>query len=421
MASQHQSIIKSALRPPRLASSSEDPVGHVLRRLVFGPTPEQRTRFGSASPAEVIQALLADGPIKVKTPQLNEKSDDEEAVEWWLDIMRRPEAGLHERMVWFWHGHLTSGLDKASPLEMVTQLGLLRRNAMGNFRTMLQEITVDPAMLYWLDGADSYAEAPNENYAREVMELFALGRHSGAYTEADVRAGAKALAGYWVDDENNSVVFEREDALSGSVEFLGGQVSRAADVIDAICDHPMCARFVAGSVHEYFFGTAPSEGRLDALARVFSDADLEIAPLVEAVVTDPAFLTHSMSRPRSGLEWFLAFERLVDTKVDIWTLELLGQIPLSPPNVAGWPDNERWLSSGSVMVKAETAIDYSWDSATLDSSDPVGDVISRAGLLSVSDSTRAVLEEARGKAQGRREEATLLHGVMAMSPEFALT
>lgn len=374
----------------------------------------------------MVRALLGDEPLSVRAPDVAGDNDDEgnfwSATEWWIDIMRRPEAGIHERMAWFWHGHLTSGLDKSSPSNMLVQLQLLRTHALGNFRILLHAITLDPAMLLWLDGAESDAAAPNENYARELMELFALGRHSGAYTEADVRAGAKALAGHFVEGENDrDVVLEPDLALNRPVEFLGARVKTAADVVDAVCDHPMCARFIAGKVHEYFLGTPPSDERLDALARIFAGADLEIAPLVEEILTHPSFHEQPLSRPRSALEWFLALERLLGTRLETWVLESLGQVPLNPPNVAGWPNLERWVSGGALFTKSEVSFDYSRDSPTLDSGDPVSEVVARAGLVTATDSTRSVLDDIVSGVGGRREISALLHAAMAMSPEFSLT
>ena len=128
--------------------------------------------------------------------------DDYDALlNGWIRQLRHPEAALHERLTWFWHGHLTTSTDKASFVPALwRQQRLLRRHALGNFRDLLRDITTDAAMLVYLDGDGSVADAPNENFSRELMELFTLGR--GSYGEADVRAGARALAGWSVDTED---------------------------------------------------------------------------------------------------------------------------------------------------------------------------------------------------------------------------
>ena len=397
------------------------PVARIVGRLTMGRPADQIVGWIDAgrTPLDIAEELLAEAPLVVDIPQLDDDDDDwAAATEWWLDVMRRPDNGIHERLIWFWHGHLTSGLDKSGPDAMMRQHALLRRHALGNFRTMLQEITLDPAMLGWLDGGASTASAPNENYARELMELFALGR--GAYTEADVRNGARALAGYRVDDDNR-VVPERDAMLTTSVGFLGTRVRTASEVIDAVCDHPACAPHVIGALYGAIVGSTPEPGRLDELAELFRSSDLEIAPVVRAIVLHPSFLDDTTLRPRSPVEWFLAFERLTGAELDGWTLELMGQTPMNPPNVAGWPGVMRWISADAVLTKASVAIDSTGDTETLDASDPVADVIRRAGVGTVSASTRTVLDTIVQRTPGRRELSSLLHAAIALSPEFSVT
>lgn len=401
-------------------NTSIAPVARIVGRLTMGRPADQIAGWIDAgrTPLDIAEELLAEAPLDVDIPELDDDDDWGAATEWWLDVMRRPDTGIHERLIWFWHGHLTSGLDKSGPDAMMRQHALLRRHALGNFRTMLQEITLDPAMLGWLDGGASTASAPNENYARELMELFALGR--GAYTEADVRNGARALAGYSVDDDNR-VVPERDAMLKTSVGFLGSRVRTASDVIDAVCDHPACAPHVIGALYGAIVGSAPDPIRLDELAELFRSSDLEIAPVVRAIVLHPGFLDDTTLRPRSPVEWFLAFERLTGAELDGWTLELMGQTPMNPPNVAGWPGVMRWISADAVLTKASVAIDSTWDTETLDASDPVADVIRRAGVGTVSASTRTVLDTIVQRTPGRRELSSLLHATIALSPEFSVT
>lgn len=398
---------------------------HILRRLTLGPTRAAIAELDGLGPDDVLRSVLDAAPIDVTPPTIGDDGDFFAATNWWMTVMRDPAGGLHERMIWFWHGHLTSGLDKSSPRSMLDQLMLLRRHALGNFRTLLREITLNPAMLHWLDGSGSDAFAPNENYARELMELFTLGRDSGAYTEADVINGARALAGYWVDDDDEagdgagSVQFDSEGAIRRPVEFLGRDVRDVDDVIDAVCSHTACARHIARTLYIELVGTEPPSARLDELAALFRDGDLEIAPLVEAIATGADFID-APPRPRTALEWFLAFERLFDAELEIWTLESMGQMPLNPPNVAGWPGTERWVSSGMLLIKAQTALDMSWDTATLDPVDPISDVLQRAALIEVSPATRAALDEIVASTSGRQERSSLLHAAVALSPEFSL-
>lgn len=394
---------------------------HVLRRLTFGTHPARIAQFDGWAPADVIEQLLAEEPLQPEPPELGSDDDYGKMPEWWLQVMCSPEAGLHERMVWIWHGLITTGLEKAYPALVFRQHKVLREHALGNFRSLLQAITVDAAMLYWLDGSGSTVEAPNENYSREVMELFAFGRESGAYTEADVRAGSRAFAGYWVDGDNNDkVMFDSDSALQEPVEFLGTTVQTAEEAINAVCDHPACARYIAGKVYRHLVGEDADDGRLDQLAAVFADGGLEIRPLVEAIVRDASFLDARFTRPRTGLEWLIAVRHLYDMEIDWWYLDGLGQVPFNPPNVAGWPGDNRWLSAGADLAKAQVASDYAWDTATLDEDDPLGDLLWRAGQFEISEATMAVLEDAIDAVESRRDLSTLLHALLACSPEFSL-
>ena len=397
----------------------------LLRRLVLAPTPELVEEFDDATPFELVDDMMSRAPLTPSPPSRGELDTDfYAATNWWLDVMRDPASGLHERLVWMWHGHLTSGLDKAGAPQMLDQLLVLRREARGNFRDLLRLITLDAAMLRWLDGFWSDAEAPNENLARELLELFALGRHSNAYSESDVKAGAKALAGYWFDDEDGdgigTVEFDPELGLKRPVEFLGTQVRDVDGVIDTVCDHPSCARHIVATVHDHFVGGELDESRHEELSSRFASSALDITKFVRDVITDPTFLDGPPLRPRSGLEWFLAAERLFGAPMELWPLVTLGQTPLNPPNVAGWPSTELWKSAGVLLTKAQIAIDQSWDTETLDASDPVSDVLRRAALYVVSPTTRQALVDLASAVEGRRETASLLHAAVAMCPEFSL-
>ncbi|MEX0847329.1 MAG: DUF1800 family protein [Ilumatobacteraceae bacterium] len=394
---------------------------HVLRRLTMAPALRQAAELDGTSPTDLVESLLAAEPW---SPDELVLADDDDGYSllpaWWIEVMLDDRAGLHERMTWFWHTHLTSGLNKVKPALMYRQHRMLREHAMGNVRELLQAVTVDAAMLLWLDGAGSSASSPNQNFGREVMELFALG-HGAGYTQADVEAAAHALSGWWVDgDQGDEVRFDPDRGPQQAADLLGRSVSSASEVIDAICDHPACAPWIAGAVHQGLTGAAPDEGRRAELAAVLMANDLDIAPLVADIVRHASFLEQRMNRPRSALEWFLAVRRLYEVELDWWPLDGLGQVPFSPPNVAGWPGDARWVSVGVQLGKAQLAMDSAWDTATLDEADPVGDVLTRACLHEVSDATTTVLREAAASVDDRRARSSLLHALVAVSPEFSI-
>jgi uncharacterized protein (DUF1800 family) len=396
-------------------------IAHLLRRTGFGPHPGQVDALVGGGVKGALEAVLAAPPLQPPPAELGTKDDYGQLLRWWVGVLSRPDAGLHEKMVWFWHGHLTSSIEKASPLAMWRQHQLLRTHALGNFRTLLQQITVDAAMLAWLDGDGSVAEAPNENYSREVMELFALG-HDAGYTEADVHAGAVALSGWFIDDKTEKVAFDADSGPTAPVTFLGRSVREAADVIDAICDHEACAPHIAGTVYRWFHGVAPDAPTLGTLASVFRDAKLEILPLVAAVLRDPAFLERRNNRPRLPIEWFVAANALlgVTEPDDLDVLEQLGQEPFSPPNVAGWPIGPRWQSASASMSRAAYAWDASDDSETVSTSDPVADILAKASLFETTDETVAALRQAVASVEGRRDRASVLHALAVTCPEFCV-
>ncbi len=394
-------------------------IAHLLRRLTFGPHPGQVDELAPLGVPAAIEQLLTSAALTPDEPQLGTGDDYTILRQWWRRLLAAPEAGLHEKMVWFWHGHLTSSLSKCEPALMLIQHRLYRKHALGNMRAFLQEITVDPAMLEWLDGSGSTATAPNENYSRELMELFALGL--GNYSEADVRAGSIALAGWTVDHDGGiRTSFDESQAPTEPVDFLGRSVAGAAEVVDAVCDHEAFAPWIAGKVYEFLVGDPPADDRRAELAAGFRDGGLEIRPLVEAIVRHPSFLETRLNRPRSGIEWFIAAQSFFDAEFDEWRLYELGQVPFEPPNVAGWPGNERWVSAGAVMVKAAAAWDYSGDSPTFETDDPVAEVLAKASIHEVSDETLAVLREAAAAVEGRREKSSLLHALVPCTPEFNL-
>ena len=395
-------------------------IAHVLRRTSFGPHPGQVEALAGSGVAGAVEAVLGAPALQPDPPGLGTKDDEGLLVDWWLEVMSRPDAGLHEKMVWFWHGHLTSSLDKTEPLAMWRQHQLLRKHALGNFRTLMQEITVDAAMLHWLDGDGSVAEAPNENYGRELMELFTLG-HDGGYTEADVRAAAHALSGWSVDDKTLKVGYDAEKGPNVAVEMLGRSVRSAPDVIDAVCDHDACAPYIVGKLYRFFHGIAPDPGTLGSLATLFRSAKLEIAPVVAAILRDPAFLDHRLNRPRYPIEWYGAARAVLSfDKKEGDILETLGQIPFNPPNVAGWPAGPRWLSAGAAMARAQYAWDGSGDSEVVSTANPVTTILEKASLYEASDATAEALRRAVAKIEGRRDRATVLHALVVTTPEFLL-
>ncbi|WP_019929932.1 DUF1800 family protein [Nocardia sp. BMG111209] len=400
-------------------------IAHILRRTTFGPLPGAvESRLGQDAD-RVVGTVLAAPPVTPGLPRFDEESDDDTAgpLAIWLQAMRHPAAGVHEKLVWFWHAHLTSSHEKVDSWQLMwDQHLLLRRHALGNFRTLLDAVTVDPAMLRYLDGDGSDAKAPNENYGRELMELFALGH--GNYSQAEVRAAATALAG-WSVGENLEVRFDRQSAAVLPGMMFGRLVSGARDVVDAVCDHPACARFVAAALHRFFLGTDPSPERLDDLAAVFRTANLEIAPLVSAILHDDSFPAARETRPRYPIEWVVAALSacgIDDAATAYDTLTALGQVPFAPPSVAGWPTGPQWLAPSCAVARSALAVRAPALPEIAGAADPVAAAFARAGLYRPSATTTSAARELHVRLRDREplQRSAVLLALILASPEFAL-
>jgi uncharacterized protein (DUF1800 family) len=421
-----------------MAASAEALVAHVLRRCAIAPTPALITRFvGTATdPRQAASAAIdwaLSAPAQSALPAQMPKDGWEANLFGWATNLRSPNAGLHERMTWFWHGHMPVGGGKVGNVRMLhANQQMLRTHALGNFATMMHAILKDAATLFMLDLSGSSVAAPNENFARELMELFTTG--PGVYTEDDVKAGALALAGYEVDYESGAITRNPERSLGGEVVFLGrrGRLT-PDDVIDTVLAHEATAGFVAGKIHHHLAGVQPSPEVRAELAKMFRSSGWEIRPVVEAILRSPAFLDQRLNRAKFPIEWWvgalhslLPFRPNESTDLNAWFLNDLDQMPNDPPNVAGWPITSRWLASDQQLARAAYVRSVSWRCAPLvipPGGDLVAATLARCSLYEVSDRTMNVLRNAALATAGQANELTITRRLLTAalcSPEFAL-
>jgi uncharacterized protein (DUF1800 family) len=421
------------------APSTRALVAHILRRTAFGPHPGQVDLWARKGVDATISHVLNARPLPAPSASAIAKTEDDSdlPVRWWLGRIADPSAGLHEKMTWFWHGHLTTSHAKVYRWKAeIPQHLLLREYALGNFRTLLQKITVDPAMLLYLDGSWSVWAEPNENYSRELMELFCLGLGTATkpnYSQQDVENGARALAGYGVDWETGTKAFYPDNALPDgvSVRYLGRDVHSARDVVNAVIDDPACAHWIAGRVWRFLVGTEPSAARRTALAALFKANRYNVRPLVKAILNDPAFLAGRLNRPKMPVEWVtngmaaLGLEDKDNPDLRIDTLWTLGQVPFYPPNVSGWPWGLRWLGPGLALARAAFAVESPAVKTIADATDQVSATLARCSLFEVSSQTRSAMSHAvtspdlAGRSN-RDRRAMVLLALAVGSPEFAL-
>jgi uncharacterized protein (DUF1800 family) len=285
-----------------------------------------------------------------------------EAQDWWFRRMVKTTAPLREKMTLFWHDHFATSIQKVKePVLLVRQNGLFRSHAFGSFRELTQAVLMDPAMMLYLDTQSSKKGMPNENFAREVMELFTLGE--GSYTEQDIREAARAFTGYQFDRRNGTVVHNKrqwdpaDKTLFGSTGPYNGR-----DVIDLIFTKKDPARFLAGKLWEFFVYEKPSATALDALAAVFKKADYHTGPLLREIFLSREFYAEPSVRTqiKSPVQYIASLLKQLEIMnppagFAITAEQQLGQVLFMPPNVAGWDWGQAWINTNTLLTRYNLA------------------------------------------------------------------
>lgn len=406
-------------------------VAHLLRRTGFGIRPGRIQQLVSSDIHDLIDEVITDEGWSLSAEEAENRNFDDVQYDTlaseWIDQMLLPSSGLHERMTWFWHGHFTSSKEKASDQLMVRQHHLLRRHALGNFRDFARDIVVDGAMLRYLDGDGSRGDSPNENLSREFLELFMLGRGNG-YTEDDIRAGARILSGWHVDYQTSVVSFDPEQHYSRPVEFLGTRRNWTIDsYVDAVLEHPACADHVASEIHSHLVSTELSDQRRSQLGKTLRDNDWEIRPLLAEILHHDDFVNARGRRTRQPVEWFVGaavaagIPRLEENGFELWQIFSSGQVPFQPPNVAGWPDDDRWSSATQVMGRGNAILNWELPERLLNTLAPTPEaVLTHLGIPEVSSTTSAALQAAIDTQTEFNNGLELLLATALLSPEFSL-
>jgi uncharacterized protein (DUF1800 family) len=280
----------------------------------------------------------------------------------WLRAMVVTPRPLEEWMRWFWHGHFVSTLPVVKyPGLLAQQLRTFGELAMGAFPDLVRAATVDPAMLLYLDGVSSQRGAVNENYSRELLELFTLG--IGNYTEADVRAGAVALTGWRVVRETGASAFVPDRHDDTPQRYLGVRGVHDVDsVVDAVVSQDACAAFVVGELARAILGPDLDQALLDRLATGFRNDELRVRPLVRAV------LEEGLERDRTPVvqppvPWLVSALKATGADpamvlpVAGQRLQPAGQLPWFAPNVSGWPSGRAWLGASATVARTNMAVD----------------------------------------------------------------
>jgi uncharacterized protein (DUF1800 family) len=281
---------------------------------------------------------------------------------WWLQRMAGGPRPLQEKMVLFWHGHFATSYEKVREAYfMWRQNELFRRLATGSWQQLLTEAGKDPAMLVWLDQAQSQKSHPNENFAREVMELFSLGE--GHYTEHDIAEAARALTGWSLERQEERFIYRPLFHDNGDKTFLGltGNLN-GDDVIAQIVRQPQAAVFITGKLWNFFAGQMPSSGLNNALAVVFRANGNNFKPFLRVMFRSEEFYTTGIVRNqvKSPVQWLVGSVRMLETDlpptlVSWGMLRQLGQDLFAPPNVKGWDGGITWITTNTLLTRYNDA------------------------------------------------------------------
>ncbi len=423
--------------------SSNADVAHALRRLSMGVHPDAVTHL-SGTDAAISHALdlSAPAPAPLDFPPPADYLAGREIrqivqpIGWWLEQMRTSPRLVEERLVWFWHDHFATSLQKVrSPYLMYQQQLTIRKHATGSFADLLHAIAKDPAMLIFLDGITNSVRNRNENFGREVMELFTVGR--GEYTQDDVVAAARSFTG-WIVDVPGRPGLERAAGF-GIPAWQAGVIPRRHDAdpktllgrtgtfdldgaLDVLLDHPSTAPRIAAKLYTELVGVAPDDTTRAQLGDTFRSGNWQIMPVVEAIARDPHFTaaTARNTKVRTPVEKLVGLlQAFPGSTLDVGrvprrangagkrsaaapgapgaggvglALRTMGYVPFVPPNVGGYPKGNRLLGPHQLV--------HAFDLLSVFPEPPaiprdVDALFARFGLYDVSDNTRKVVAAER--------------------------
>jgi uncharacterized protein (DUF1800 family) len=367
---------------------------HLLWRAAFGPMAENAASLDSVSTKELWELLLqtssrepekiavadnmVDGLVKgvkdivdtEKATQMSEEDKKEQKKKIrqqsredlknlnlrWLDEMINSEAQLREKMSLFWHGHFACRVINSYFQQEL--LHVIRANALGNFGTLLKEVSRSPAMLQFLNNQQNRKKKPNENFAREVMELFTLGR--GNYTESDIKEAARSFTGWGFNlkGEFEFRKFQHDDetkTVFGKTGNFDGD-----DILNMLLEKKQTARFISTKLYRYFVNEEPDEQKVNWLADRFYNNQYDIKKLLTDIFQSEWFYEEKNigNKIKSPVELIAGMRRLLplelsNESVQLLFQKLLGQVLFFPPNVAGWPGGRNWIDSSTLMVRLQ--------------------------------------------------------------------
>jgi uncharacterized protein (DUF1800 family) len=364
-----------------------DDARHLLARTGFGPTDVEVRRFAGLTREQAVTELLRDtrtqavtappawatdsGPLRaprgesasVEERRAFQQRNVREGIElraWWVREMLATPSPLTERMTLFWHNHFVSSQQKVRFARlMYAQNATLRAHALGSFAALLHAASKEPAMLLYLDVAQSRRGQPNENFAREVMELFTLGE--GQYTEQDIKEAARAFTGWSLDRESGQYLF-RPGLHDPGVKTVLGRTGRfdGDSVLDVILARPQASEYVTAKLWREFVGSDPDPAEVKRIAALFRGRDYDLKVALRALFLTDAFWAADQrgTLVKSPVELVVGTLRqleLAPTQAVPFAVAAagMGQNLFAPPNVKGWPGGDAWINSNTLLARKQ--------------------------------------------------------------------
>jgi uncharacterized protein (DUF1800 family) len=455
----------------KAVESNTDPalIAHLYRRAGFGTTRDQIDQLSEQSYEDIVEFLLD------PTPETGVPNDDltrylggeapHAYLAIWLYRMLNSRNQLQEKMALFWHGVFATGLVKNEHiLSSSNQIEMFRRNGMSGMREILMDLAKDPAMIFWLDNNENHLGEPNENWGRELLELFSLG--VGNYSEIDIKHASRAFTG-WTFAQSPPLyphgyyaadfLFREDDHDNGEKEFMGHKGNLdGGDIIDIIVEQPACAAFICRHLYNFFVADEPQVPSwndldpldpelIDAMSKAFIDSDGEVKSTLRVMFNSDSFKNARSKKVKSPIEMVAGVLMLTGEHTDFKpglakypqsTTFTMGQILLDPPTVEGWHTGKEWIDGGNLTERINFAVEEFSDglspgikaiidrivaSGSLETPELfVDSALDVLGPIAVEDSTREALIQFAANTEGEEERSRSIRmlRLIVSTPDF---
>ena len=345
---------------------SRETAAHLLRRAGFGATPAELDQYTALGLEAAVDKLInyettSNAALDAILAQFDfDFTRFRDVQSYWILRLVYTARPLEEKMVFFWHDHFATSAAKVPNEYMKFQNELFRTYALGNFKDMLIAVSKDPAMLDWLDNRLNRVGRPNENYGREIMELFTLGE--GNYTETDVQEVSRCFTGWTI--RNDAYIFQPGSHDNGSKSFLGVNLppnlgeTDGIRVCETLAAHPACAQLIARKLFEFFAYPNPTQTLVDKYAEVYSDSGFSIREVMRTLFTSEEFYSEKsmFGLIKSPTEFVIGALKSLSARIDFRRIgadiTVQGQTLLVPPDVNGWDGGLTCINPTTLLQRA---------------------------------------------------------------------